>query len=85
MPSIISLNIALGISALYAIQALGIIKFYLIRRGLPVFLLPLLIISIILLGISAFIFAATLLTGVGTLDLWADFRKIGPDKNTEIK
>ena len=78
--NILSLNIALMLSILYAIQALGIIKFFLIRKGLPVFLLPVLVVSLIMLGIPAFTFAAILLTGLGTLDLWADFRKLNPGK-----
>jgi uncharacterized protein YybS (DUF2232 family) len=82
--NIVSLNIALMFSILYAIQALGIAKFFLIRKGLPVFLLPLLVVSLIMLGIPAFTFVSILLTGLGTLDLWADFRKLTPEKN-EIK
>jgi hypothetical protein len=82
--NIVSLNIALMLSILYAIQALGIAKFFLIRRGLPLFLLPLLVVLLIMLGIPAFTFVSILLTGIGTLDLWADFRKLAPEKN-EIK
>jgi hypothetical protein len=78
--NIVSLNIALMLSILYAIQALGIAKFFLIRRGLPLFLLPLLVVSLMMLGIPAFTFVAILLTGLGTLDLWADFRKLTPVK-----
>jgi hypothetical protein len=83
--SIVSLNIACMFSALYAIQALGIAKFFLIRKGLPPYLLPLLILLLILLGIPAVIFVSILLTGIGTLDLWADFRKLNPDKKRNIK
>ena len=82
--NIVSLNIALMLSILYAIQALGIAKFFLIRKGLPVFLLPLLVVSLMMLGMPAFTFVSILLTGIGTLDLWADFRKLTPEKN-EIK
>lgn len=78
--NIVSLNIALMLSVLYAVQALGILKFFLIRRGLPVFILPLLVITLIMLGIPAFTFVSILLTGIGTLDLWADFRKLNPEK-----
>jgi hypothetical protein len=77
--SIVSLNIALMLSVLYAVQAIGIAKFFLIRKGLPVFILPVLIFLVILLGASAFMFTAILLTGIGTLDLWADFRKLNPE------
>lgn len=83
--NIVSLNIALMLSVLYAVQALGIAKFFLIRKGLPPYLLPLLIILLMLLGIPAFTFVSILLTGIGTLDLWADFRKLTPDKERNIK
>ena len=85
LTSIVSLNIALMLSVLYAVQAIGIAKFFLIRKGLPVFILPLLVISLIMLGASAFMFTAIILTGIGTLDLWADFRKLNPEKNEIIK
>lgn len=83
--NIVALNIAFMLSVLYAVQALGIVKFFLIKRGLPIFLLPLLILLLILLGIPAFIFVSILLTGIGTLDLWADFRKLTPEKELNIK
>ncbi len=83
--NIVSLNIAFMISVLYAIQALGIAKFFLIRKGLSPYLLSLLILLLILLGIPAIAFVSILLTGIGTLDLWADFRKLNPDKKRNIK
>lgn len=83
--NIVALNVALMLSVLYAIQALGIAKFFLIRKGLPPFILPLLILILLMLGIPAFTFVAILLTGIGTLDLWADFRKLTPEKERNIK
>lgn len=69
------LNLAMSAALLYFVQALGLVKFLLIRRGLPHFILPLGVALIITLG-PVGIFMAVLLAGVGALDIWADFRKL---------
>ncbi len=76
--SMVFLNIALITSVLYMIQALGIIKFKLLKRGWPTYILPLAIFASLTFSSSAIIFMAVILTGIGTLDLWADFRKLVP-------
>jgi hypothetical protein len=76
--TVIALNAALAVSVLYIIQALGIIKFFILRKGWPVAILPLGIITLFLLGPSILIFIMVLLIGIGTLDLWGDFRKLKP-------
>ena len=83
--SVIALNVALAGSVLYIIQALGIIKFYIIKKGMPIVLLPLLIMTILLLGPSIIMFAMIVLIGIGTLDLWGDFRKLNPEIERNIK
>lgn len=83
--SITALNIALTVSTLYVAQALGIIKYFMIGRGIPAVILPLLIITVIFLGPPVIIFMTIILLGVGSLDLWADFRKLGPDKERNNK
>jgi len=83
--SIAALNLALIVSTLYVVQALGIIKFFLTSRGLPVLILPLIIFINLILGPVLIIFTLILLLGTGTLDLWADFRKLNPDKKRKIK
>jgi len=83
--SIVALNIALAASALYVTQALGIIKFFMIGRGIPAIILPLLISTLIILGAPVFIFMTILLLGFGVLDLWADFRKLTPGKERNNK
>ena len=80
-----ALNIALAASMLYIIQALGIIKFYIIKKGVPVVLLPLMILTLLILGPSILIFAMIILIGIGTLDLWGDFRKLNPEIERNIK
>ncbi len=83
--TVLALNIALAGSILYTIQALGIIKFFIIKKGLPVILLPLLILTLLVLGPSIIIFATIALIGIGTLDLWGDFRKLNPEIEQNIK
>ncbi len=78
--SIVSLNVALMVSTLYTVQALGIIKYFFQKRGFPIYILPLLIITIFILGPSAVMFTVILLMGIGSLDLWSDFRKLSPKK-----
>ena len=80
MVSLIGLNLALTSSVLYFIQALGVIKYMLVRRGLPTYILPLAFLIMTVLGVGAMGFSLVMLIGLGTLDLWADFRKL--EKNT---
>jgi len=83
--SVIALNVALAASVLYIIQALGILKFFIIKKGMPVILLPLLILTLLLLGPSILMFALIVLIGIGTLDLWGDFRKLNPEIERNIE
>ena len=73
---VLSLNTLLILSTLYVIQAMGVIKFFLVKKNLPLALLPSTVILVLLLGIEATVFVAMLLAGCGALDLWADFRKL---------
>ena len=77
----IALNAGLVTSVLYTIQAIGIMKFFIMQRKLPVIILPLIIISLMLVPM-VFIFVMAMLTGIGVLDLWGDFRKL--NSNNEI-
>jgi len=79
----IALNIALSTSALYTIQAIGIMKFFIIKRNLPVVILPL-IITILLFVPAVFLFVMAVLTGVGVLDIWGDFRRLNSNKELNI-
>jgi uncharacterized protein YybS (DUF2232 family) len=71
------LNIALIISVLYLIQSIGIFKFFLKKKGLPQFLIPLSVLVILFLGLKIVLFLSIILVGIGAIDFWADFRKIG--------
>lgn len=70
------LNAALSLSALYLLQALGIVKFYVAKKGLPPFTLPLGLAVTVFLGIEVALFVAVILLSVGALDFWADFRRL---------
>ena len=83
--SIVALNIALAASTLYIIQALGIIKFFLIKKGLRVIILPLTVITLMILGPNVLMFAMIILIGIGTLDMWGDYRKLNPETERKIK
>ncbi len=83
--SVAALNIALAGSVLYIIQALGILKFFIIRKGMPTVLIPLLIFTLLILGPSVIMFSMIILLGIGTLDLWGDFRKLNPKIERNIK
>jgi uncharacterized protein YybS (DUF2232 family) len=69
------LNLGLAFSVLYFMQSIGIIKYYLNKKGLPHFILPLSFAVILILGVEAVLFFIVILSSVGALDFWADFRK----------
>ena len=73
---VLALNGALIMSTLYFVQALGVLSFYMKKKNLPDYLLILLVVLIIFLSKGVGAVLAIILTGVGLLDLWADFRKI---------
>ncbi len=70
------LNLALCASVLYFVQALGVVKFLLMKRGMPGYLLPVLMAVTLVSGILVFSFILVMLAGLGALDFWADFRKL---------
>jgi uncharacterized protein YybS (DUF2232 family) len=76
------LNIALASALLYFVQALGVVKFFMMKRGMPRYLLPLIIAGGLLLGLFA-VFLFVVLAGVGALDVWADFRKLAKKSGPE--
>jgi hypothetical protein len=77
------LNVVLIAALLYFVQALGVVKFILIRRGIPGYVLPLAVTAILIAGMGAALFLLILLAGVGALDVWADFRKLISRNETE--
>ncbi|MDR3238421.1 MAG: YybS family protein [Spirochaetia bacterium] len=71
-----ALNGALIISALYLVQALGIVSFFLKKKNMPDYLMVILVILLFFFSMSVGVFLVIMLAGFGLLDLWADFRKI---------
>jgi hypothetical protein len=74
---IIGLNAVLITATLYFLQAMGIIGFFLAKKGFPLYIIPVFIGLILFAGMGVVIFTTIIFAGLGTLDLWADFRKIG--------
>ncbi len=77
------LNIALSAALLYFIQALGVVKHVMIRRGVPGYVLPLAVAGMLIMGMWVAMFMLIMLAGVGALDVWADFRKLTPKRGPE--
>ncbi len=75
------LNLALVFSVLYLLQAVGIVKFLLRKKGLPAFILPAALLGILLLGVEVILFFSVILLSIGAIDFWADFRKL----ETQVK
>ncbi len=73
------LNTALIFSCFYLIQSFGILKHLFVKKGIPFLLLPGFIIFFIFLGQEYFLFILVVLSGIGALDFWVDFRKLNPD------
>ncbi len=74
------LNIALILSGFYLIQAFGIIKFILRKKSMPFSLFPAAVLIFLFFGMEYFIFILIILSSIGAIDFWADFRKLEPDK-----
>jgi hypothetical protein len=79
-----AVNVTVMITCFYALQGIGLVKFFLLKRGLPIQLLVFFLVVISLLP-EIFIFNVILLAGFGSLDVWADFRKrvVKSDTNSE--
>lgn len=72
----ISLNVALTFSVLYVIQAWGIAKFFIMKKGLSFTLIAAVFVAIVLFFNEALIFILVIMASIGAIDFWADFRKL---------
>ena len=70
-----ALNIGLIMAVFYIIQGTGILKFFLISRGWPLFLMPLVFLVSLMLGPAVILFVLMMFLGLGAIDFWVDFRK----------
>jgi hypothetical protein len=71
-----ALNTALIFSFLYIVQAMGIIKFFAMKKNIPVWVIPLGALMLISLFAQLLLFFAVMLASLGAIDFWADFRKL---------
>jgi hypothetical protein len=78
--AIVILNVALILSGLYIVQAIGVIKSFVIKKGIPPIVIPIILVTLFTFGLGTIIFTTTFLLGIGTLDIWADFRKLNPSE-----
>ena len=72
-------NILLVMTVVYFIQSLGILKFVLMKKRIPVFIMPLFLLGMAIFSFQVFGFIVMFLAGIGLLDIWADFRKFSPE------
>ncbi len=72
-------NILLLLAVVYFIQSFGIIKFMLMRKRVPVFIMPVLLLGMAIFSLQVFGFVVMFMAGIGLLDIWADFRKFSPE------
>ena len=72
-------NILLVLTVIYFIQSLGILKFVLMKKRIPVFIMPLFLLGMAIFSFQVFGFIVMFLAGIGLLDIWADFRKFSPE------
>ena len=70
------LNTALIFSMLYVIQAMGIVKYFTIKKGFSFKLVAAVFLAIVLFFNEALIFAMVIMASIGAIDFWADFRKL---------
>lgn len=70
------LNAALMISALYFVQAIGVLSFFLKSKNISGWMVGIPFCLLLIAGGGISVLLIIMLTGVGVLDLWADFRKL---------
>ncbi|MBN2039054.1 MAG: DUF2232 domain-containing protein [Spirochaetes bacterium] len=71
------LNTALILSCFYLIQAFGIIKFIFRKKNFPFIIIPVILLVSFFIGIEYLFFLLIVLSSIGVLDFWLDFRKLG--------
>ena len=82
---VLALNTALVFSMLYVVQAAGIAKFFMLQRGIPLFVLPLVIFVMVSFFVELILFFLIIFASIGAIDFWADFRKFETARNSGEK
>jgi hypothetical protein len=78
-----SMNVLVMAGSLYIMQALGVIKHFVLKNRIPVIVIPFVLLSLLLIGkVAILIVTAILLAGIGALDLWTDFRNLSGKRQT---
>ncbi len=78
------LNSALSFSVLYLLQAMGIAKFFMNKKGIPPYILPVSLLILLFFGMEIVLFISIILLSIGALDFWADFRKLEPQSKKQV-
>lgn len=81
--STVCYNVGMITVGFYFVQALGIIKFAALGRGMPPYIIPVLVLMIVMTGLDVGQYVILFLAGFGALDIWTDFRKFRKDPNEE--
>ncbi len=87
LPFLAGLNSAFICMILYFIQAIGILVFFVKKKKLPPFSLPLIVLLFVAIGIPGALLPITIMISAwGLFDLWIDFRKLSvPDQGRDEK
>jgi hypothetical protein len=81
---VVLINCLVVIVFFYFIQTIGIMRYFILAKKLPTFLLPLFFFVLAYMGREIFIVSIVMLAGWGALDLWTDFRKLNkPEESTD--
>ncbi len=80
-----ALNLLLITASLYMVQGFGVIRHILLQKGLPPSIISLGVLLALILGFQFTIFVMVVMAGLGTLDFWADFRKLSGDDISKDK
>lgn len=79
---LVALNVLLVMTLLYFVQALGVLKHFMLKMRIPVIALPILFLILLSIQNEVIIaYSVMVLAGCGALDLWADFWKLSGSPN----
>lgn len=73
--STVCFNVGMITMGFYFVQALGIIKFAALGRGVPPYVIPAMVFMVVMTGHEVGQYVVMMLGGFGAIDIWTDFRK----------
>ncbi|MCX7678425.1 MAG: YybS family protein [Spirochaetes bacterium] len=77
----ICLNTALVFTNLYTVQAIGIIKYFALKKGFSVKIIFAMLAMLVIFFNEMLILLFIILASIGAIDFWADFRKLEDSEN----